>query len=138
MGGSAGPSGLDSDGWKRILCSRQFGTKSKALCDAVANLAKILSSTYVNPMYIHAYTACRLVPLDKKPGVRPVGIGETLRRIIGKAIMAITNSEIVKATAPIHVCAGLSGGAEAAIHALRRIFDDEETEAVMLIDADNF
>ena len=37
-GGSAGPSGLDSDGWKRMLCSKQFGKKTDDLCEAIALL----------------------------------------------------------------------------------------------------
>ena len=137
MGGSAGPSGFDSDGWKRILCSKQFSAQANRLCDSIADLAKKLSISYVDPKYIHAFTACRLVPLDKKPGVRPVGIGEVLRRIVGKAITSVTKKEVVQATAPIQVCAGLAGGVEAAVHALRRIFNDTETDAVILVDADN-
>jgi len=27
---------------------------------------------------LEAYTACRLIPLDKNPGVRPIGIGKTI------------------------------------------------------------
>ena len=38
----------------------------------------------------HALMACRLVALDKRPGVRPVGIGETLRRTITKLVMRAT------------------------------------------------
>ena len=39
--------------------------------------------TYTN---LEAYTACRLIPLGKKPGVKPIGVSEVLWRIIGKAI----------------------------------------------------
>ena len=34
-----------------------------------------------------AYNACRLIPVDKNPGVRPIGVGEVLRRIIGRSIL---------------------------------------------------
>ena len=137
MSGSAGPSGLDADGWKRILCSKQFSSKSKQLAENIAAMARKLCTKNVIPEHLEAYTACRLIPLDKKPGVRPVGIGEVLRRIIGKAISRVLQSDMVGATAPIQVCAGLSGGVEAAVHGLRRIFNDDETEAIILVDADN-
>ena len=45
--------------------------------------------------------------------------------------------ELVKATAPLQTSAGLSGGIEASIHAMRKIYDDEETEGILLIDASN-
>ena len=34
-----------------------------------------------------ALMACHLVALDKRPGVRPVGIGETLRWALAKLVM---------------------------------------------------
>ena len=46
-------------------------------------------------------------------------------------------NEIVNATAPIQVFAGLSGGVESAVHAMRKIYEDNDTNAVMLVDADN-
>ena len=136
--GSAGPSGLDADGWKRILCSKQFKNKPTELCEAVADLGRKLSTTHVNPLFLKAYSACRLVPLSKtNNGVRPVGIGEVLRRIVGKALMKHMNNEVVSSTAPIQACSGLSGGVEAAVHALRRLYEDDDTQAVMLVDAEN-
>ena len=39
----------------------------------------------VNPEYLKSFIAGRLVPLAKKPtGVRPIGIGEVLRRVVKK------------------------------------------------------
>ena len=35
------------------------------------------------------------------------------------------------------MCAGLRSGSEAAVHAMHSIFEDEETDAVLLVDASN-
>ena len=105
---------------------------------AVAELARKLCVTEVNPTYLRAFVAGRLIPLDKKPGVRPIGVGEILRRIIGKlAVTTILKPELVTNTAPIQTCAGLPGGIEASIHAMRKIYDDSATKGILLIDASN-
>ena len=103
----------------------------------MADLAKKLNTKEVHPSYLQALVAGRLIPLDKNPGVRPIGIGEVLRRIISSATMSLLKPELVNATAPLQTCAGLSGGIEASIHAMRKIYEDEETEGILLIDAAN-
>ena len=35
-----------------------------------------------------------MVAFDKCPGVRPIGIGETLRRLIGKALGMVTRYDV--------------------------------------------
>ena len=103
----------------------------------MADLAKKLNTKEIHPSYLQALVAGRLIPLDKNLGVRPIGIGEVLRRIISSATMSLIKPELVNATAPLQTCAGLSGGIEASIHAMRKIYDDEETEGILLIDASN-
>ena len=65
--GAAGPSGIDAHGWRR-LCS-SFRSASDELCSALAILARRLCSTFVDPVIISPLMACRLIALDKKPGV---------------------------------------------------------------------
>ena len=137
VSGAAGPSGADADLWTRLLCSKQFKRKPAELCAALAEVARKLNTKLVNPEYLRGLVAGRLIPLDKKPGVRPIGIGETARRIIARATTTVLKPELVDSTAPLQTCAGLKGGIEASIHAMRRIFEDPETEAVLLVDASN-
>ena len=134
--GAAGPSGVDADSWRRMCTS--FGECSDELCDALAKCARRLATTYVDLPSLEAYVACRLIPLDKKkPGVRPIGIGEVMRRILGKAILRLTNQDIKEAAGSLQLCAGQENGIEAAIHAMHDVFQDEETEGILLADASN-
>ena len=68
-------------------------------------VARHISQHLVDPTGLDAFTACRLEVLDKCPGIRPVGIGEVVRRM-----------------GALQVCAGQCGGCEAAVHAMRHIF----------------
>ena len=97
--GSHGPSGLDADSWSKILCNSTFGNASDNLFHAIALLARMLcSEELVDPKSIEGLVACRLISLDKSPGVRPIGIDEVLRRIIGKAILTVLKSDILNIT----------------------------------------
>ena len=97
--GSAGPSGLDSFAWRR-LCS-SFGSVSHDLCSALAAVGRRLCSSLVNTESIGAFVACRLIPLDKCPGVRPIGVGEVPRCIIVKAILRTIGKDLEDAAGPL-------------------------------------
>ena len=135
--GSRGPSQLDAEQYRHIIHSTKFKKESKELREQLAILAKRLATTMVDPSSIEALTACRLIPLNKNPGIRPIGIGEVLQRIIGKSISWVLRDEIQEAAGPLQVATGLNAGAEAAIHAMRTIFAQDSTEAVILVDASN-
>ena len=140
--GSGGPSLMDAKQWKRIICSGQFKNENKDLREQLAKFARKISTEIVDPDTLEAYVACRLIPLNKDPEslelqVRPIGVGEVLRRIVGKTISWALSEEIQKAAGPLQVSSGLKAGAEAAIHSMKEIFDDENTDAVILVDAAN-
>ena len=96
-----------------------------------------MCTDYVDPAGLTVFTACRLIALDKCPGVRPIGVCEMVRRIIGKAILSVIGVEIQQSAGSLQLCAGQPSGCKAAIHALRHIFDDVTTEAALLVDASN-
>ena len=60
----------------------------------------------------------RLVVLNESPGVRPVGIGETLRRALDKLVMREAGDQAKTACGNLQLCAGLEAGIEGATHAM--------------------
>ena len=139
MKGAAGPSCFDSDDWKTILVSRQFGTSSSDLCDSIAKVAKTLCTENRTAQEggMSPLMACRLIPLDKDPGLRPIGIGEVLRRIIGKIVVYILRSELQEDAGELQMCVGQAGGCEAGVHAMCEIFGDDDTHGIIQVDANN-
>ena len=109
------------------VCSlRSVRHNYDGLCDAVAVCAIRIATAYVDPVSLEAYTACRLIPQDKNPGVRPIGIGEVMRRIIGKAIMGVLGNIIQEIAGSIQLCAGQECGVGAAVHAICGVFQSPE------------
>ena len=80
----------------------------------------------------------QLITLNKNPGVRAIGVGEVLRRIAGEKLWCTSRKKDVKdAAVSLQVCAGQEAGSEAAIHAIYEVYQQDETEAVLLVDAGN-
>ena len=100
-------------------------------------VAKRLCTELVDPAGIAPLLACRLIALDKNPGVRPIGIGDVSRRIIAKAILNEVRQDVQEAAGAVQLCAGQIAGIEAAVHAVRSSFQNDETEAILLVDASN-
>ena len=74
---------------------------------------------------------------DKNPGLPTVGVGEVLRRIAGKVTVSFLKEDIIKCTGTLQVCAGQEGGTEAAIHSMNMMYEDENTDVILLDDASN-
>jgi len=136
--GSGGPTQIDMDTWRETICSKSYGTLSKMLADEIATLARSLETDTVPHDYISTPLACRLVPLKKKDnGIRPVGVGECLQRINGKTTTGLLEEDIIHAVGTLQTCVGLESGIEAAIHAVKKSFEEHNSECMLLVDADN-
>ena len=133
--GAGGPSGLDARCWRR-LCTA-FKAASDELCQSLSMVAKRICSVFFDPVALAPLLACRLIALDKNPGVRPIGICEVPRRIIAKAVLAVTRSDLLENAGLLQLCAGQKAGVESAIHAMQQCFEEPQTEGVLLVDASN-
>ena len=126
---------MDSELYRRILCYKNFKTEGKILREEIALFSRNLLKKSYHPSLLEAFTSCGLIPLEKNPGIRPIGVGEVLRRIVGKTVSGFLKEEIKEAAAPLQVCAGHNAEAEAAIHAMSQVFEEEGTDGILLIDA---
>ena len=114
-----------------------FHKQSNDLCASIAAVGRRISTQVVDPEPLKAFLACRLIPLSKNPGVRPIGVCEVIRRILGKAIMSVVADDVRSAAGPLQLCCGQDAGCEAAVHAMRTVFEAEDTDAILLVDAPN-
>jgi hypothetical protein len=143
--GGGGPGGMDSSVWSRLLL--HYGTASANLREAVAELARAMTNTLFEPdeeqRLLSALLANRLVALDKCPGVRPIGIGECLRRLIAKVVAQKTKHEVVAAAKEDQLATSLPAAIEGGAHAMReqweKLADEEHEEGygMLLVDASN-
>ena len=108
--GAAEPSGLDAASWRRLCTS--FKSASNDLCHSLAITAQRLCTNFVDPS----------AALNKNPGVRPIGIGDTARRMIAKAILTVTRMDIQEAAGSLQLSDGQISGIEAAVYAVDSLF----------------
>ena len=105
-----------------------------------ADLAKRMCRDDVDSSLLKEFTAGRLIPLkkgDDGTGIRPIGVGEILRRIVAKAVGRVVKDDMIQATGCLQTCSGMSGGIEASIHAMATAFKSDDSDAVLLVDAEN-
>ena len=71
------------------------------------------------------FAGARLIPLSKKNsnGVRPIAVGTTLRRLIGKILFFHVKEEASAFLKPHQFGVGIPGGAEKIVHIIRMLND---------------
>ena len=98
--GGCGPSGFDAENWRGILVSKSFGSSSLDLRKSFANFTRTLCTRNLNTSIndagdtLESFIANRLIPLNKNFEIRPIGVGEVIRRIAGKVIMDIVKKDV--------------------------------------------
>ena len=107
------------------------------LCHSLSKLPIRIYTSFVDPNSISPLLACRLIAINKNPGIILMGICEIARRIIAKAVLSLLGGDVMEASSSVQLCAGQPSGTEAAIHTVRQAFQKEDVEGVVLVDASN-
>ena len=69
--------------------------------------------------------------------LRPIRVGDVLRRIASKTVMMLSKNDITHDAGSLQFSAGQDAGVEAVVHAMHSIFSEENTKVVLLTDAGN-
>ena len=111
--GALGAEAIEMINW--LLClwfsSEELRVIVASLDDWVANSSPPWSA-------YRALMACCLVALDKRSGVRPVRIGETLRQAMPKLVMRATGDQAKTTYGNLQLCAGLEADIEGETHSV--------------------
>ena len=84
-----------------------FGCELEDLRVVIARLDDWVANSSPPRSAYCALMACRLVVMDRSPGVLPVVIGETLRRDLAKLVMRTDGDQAKTACGNFQLCAGL-------------------------------
>ena len=108
LSGGAGPGGTNLISLQHWLL--RFGAASGELQLIVAEVGKWLSNGRPPWSAYRALMSGRLIALDKSPGIRPVGIGETWRRLLAKCLLRVSGQEAKAACGTEQLAGGVEAG----------------------------
>ena len=106
----------------------RFGTASAELRLIVGDFVEWLGNRRPPCTAYWALMSSRLIALDKQPGSRPVGVGETWRRLMAKCLLNVAGTEAKTACGMTQLAGGQEAGIEGIIHAMRVLWEEHKKE----------
>jgi hypothetical protein len=126
----------DMSGWRyeHFTAISQCGLEELlfALAHRVATTASLPAGL------VPFFAGATLLPLSKPDGdVRPVAVGTTLRRVIGRVVAAVHKEAFAEFFSPLQVGVAVPGGGELPAHAVRAALAANPTWAYCEVDSTN-
>ena len=136
--GSSGPGGTDSEALQGWLL--KFGEDGNRLHTKVETFVDWLANGRPTWVAYHAFMSGQLIALNKHPVVRPVGVGETWRRLFAKIVLKVTVTEATMVCQDDQLCAGPKKVTNGKIHRVQALWEENlstEEWSFLLVDAKN-
>ena len=122
--GGAGPGGTDSVSLQHWLL--RFGAAIAELRLIVGYFVEWLGNGCPPWAAYRALMSGRLIALEKQPGIRPVGVGETWHSMMANCLLKVSGPEAKAACSMAQLAGGLEAGIEGAIHAMRVLWEEHK------------
>ena len=123
-GTAPGPSGLRASHLKEAVSCPASGN---VVLTSLSQFANLMCSGGFPSSYASFFCGADLIAIRKpNGGLRPIAIGEILRRLISKCVVMAVRLETLKALSPLQVGVGVPGGCEAVVHALYRVLENDD------------
>lgn len=139
-GTAGGGSGLTINHLREML-DMPTSESASGLASGLSKVATRFESGDMPDCIISWVASARLTPLVKRDGgVRPVAIGETLRRIISSTLNVRVKKWAIAYLMPLQVGVGIPSGCEAVVHAARCIenhIHDDSRYGLLKVDLPN-
>jgi hypothetical protein len=140
QGTAPGPSRLRASHLKEAIGMRSQEQNDSTL-SAITRVVNLLANGSCPPAVVPFLCGATLIPINKKTGgLRPIAVGEVLRRLVAKCFTFSLAQKAAQLLAPLQVGVSVKGGCESVVHAVNYIVHDEslrEEKQILLVDFAN-
>ena len=131
-GSAPGPSGMRAEHLKVAVEMGSPGRKEKTI-ESITNLVNNLLAGNMPKEVASYFCGANLFGAKKKDGgIRPIAVGEILRRLVSKAAMRVLSKKAEQLLSPLQLGIGVRGVCETVVHALREATKDNNSFVVQV------
>ena len=122
---------MDAKTYRKVLSCKACIPETSEMCEAIASICNSLAASEIPPEITAPMRAVRIIAISKTDGgIRPIGIGEVIRRAITRTLAKVIKEDVKIATGSVQ-CSGLPGACEAAIKATETAYQNGKTILIM-------
>ena len=126
-GSAPGPSGLRAEHLKAATKSAPANRTDKAV-EALTKMVNVLAAGQLPEEAAPYFSGARLYAGNKKSGgIRPIAVGDIIRRLVSKCFSYALAEKAASLLAPFQLGVGVRGGCEALVHTARALLEDPDT-----------